>query len=59
MIQIQGCKVVKVIYLYKEAMGIFSSMADLVSDLTPLAVRGTYLGAESVDEQTDKVLAPQ
>ena len=43
----------------KEAMGIFSSMADLVSDLTPLAVRGTYLGAESVDEQTDKVLAPQ
>ena len=43
----------------KQAMNLFGRMASFVSDQTPLALRGTYLGAESVDEQTDKVLAPQ
>jgi len=31
-------------------------MASFVSDQTPLALRGAYLGSESVDEQTEKAI---
>jgi hypothetical protein len=40
----------------KQAMNLFGRMASFVSDQTPLALRGAYLGAESVDEQTEKAI---
>jgi hypothetical protein len=40
----------------KKAMNLFGKMASFVSDQTPLALRGAYLGAESVDEQTEKAI---
>jgi len=40
----------------KKAMNLFGKMASFVSDQTPLALRGAYLGSESVDEQTEKAI---
>ena len=40
----------------KEAMSIFDRVAKQVTDLTPLALRSAYRGAEMVDEQTEKAM---
>ena len=40
----------------KEAMSLFGRLASTVVDQTPLALRGAYLGSESVDEQTQEAL---